>query len=199
MRRILLAITMLAQGAAGAGAGPESGAPVQVRGVRLERGMSLVLPSLLEIGSRTDFFMQLADRVGFTEAQRAALEEVGLEFREYKTARVADLGVADAELQRLLARDLIDLDLVSSKLREIGVLETDIKMHMIESLLSAINALNHDQHLRITALLDAPPEEILKPERGMLQSGTDPGNPAGGPELLPLSRAPGPTKARPGR
>jgi Spy/CpxP family protein refolding chaperone len=61
--------------------------------------------------------------------------------------------VVDAELERLLTRDNIDLDAVRAKVKESEGINTDIKTRQIESLLKAINTLTHEQHLRILTLV----------------------------------------------
>jgi len=70
--------------------------------VQLGRGMSLVAPSLMQIGSETNLFLLIADQIRLTEEQRAALEELVFEFQKYNVQKLADLNVADAEQERLL-------------------------------------------------------------------------------------------------
>lgn len=121
--------------------------------IQLGRGMNLITPGLMQIGLDTNFFLLIGDQVRLTEEQRPALEELVFEFQKYSVQKLADLNVVDAELERLLTRDNIDLDAVRAKVKESEVINTDIKTRQIESLLKAINTLTHEQHLRILTLV----------------------------------------------
>ncbi|MEW5976371.1 MAG: hypothetical protein AB1898_11275 [Acidobacteriota bacterium] len=121
--------------------------------IQLGRGMNLITPGLMQIGLDTNFFLLIGDQVRLTEEQRPALEELVFEFQKYTVQKLADLNVVDAELERLLTRDNIELDAVRAKVKESEVINTDIKTRQIESLLKAINTLTHEQHLRIVTLI----------------------------------------------
>jgi Spy/CpxP family protein refolding chaperone len=132
--------------------------------VQLGRGMSLIAPGLMQIGSETNFFLLIADQIRLTEEQRATLEEIVFEFQKYSVQKLADLNVADAELERLLTRDKIDLDAVRAKVKEIEAINTEVKMRRIESLLKAINTLTHEQHLKIVTLVREIPAPGARPQ-----------------------------------
>jgi Spy/CpxP family protein refolding chaperone len=126
--------------------------------------MSLIAPGLMQIGSETNFFLLIADQIRLTEEQRATLEELVFEFQKYSVQKLADLNVADAELERLLTRDKIDLDAVRAKVKEIEAINTEVKMRRIESLLKAINTLTHEQHLKIVTLVREIPAPGARPQ-----------------------------------
>lgn len=130
--------------------------------VQLGRGMSLIAPGLMQAGLETNFFLQIADQIQLTEKQRAALAEIAYEFHKYSVQKLADRDVTDAELQRLLTRDNIDLDAVRAKVREAEEIETGVKIRMIEAVLKAINALTHEQHLKIVTLSREAPAPRLR-------------------------------------
>jgi Spy/CpxP family protein refolding chaperone len=124
--------------------------------VQLGNGMSLVTPSLLEIGQQTNFFLAVADRADLTAEQLSVLEEVLRDFHVHRLQKAADLDVAEAQLRRLLTRDEIDLDAVFKKVKEIEAIQSDLTMHNIESLLRAIGTLTHEQHLALATLVFEP-------------------------------------------
>jgi Spy/CpxP family protein refolding chaperone len=132
--------------------------------VQLGRGMSFIAPALMQIGSETNFFLLVADQIRLTEEQRTTLEEIVFEFQKYSVQKLADLNVAEAELERLLTRDKIDLDAVRAKVKEIEAINTDVKMQKIESLLKAINTLTHEQHLKIVTLVRELPSPGRRPQ-----------------------------------
>ena len=98
---------------------------------------------------------------GFQATVVAALEEIAYEYQKYSVQRLADRDVTDAELQRLLTRDNIDLDAVRAKVREAEAITTDVKIRMIEAVLKAVTTLTHEQHLKVMILIQElqPPKE----------------------------------------
>jgi Spy/CpxP family protein refolding chaperone len=138
MRSLILifAILLLGGNSAFAQNKPHGEPPKQE--VQLGRGMSLIAPGLMQVGVETNFFLRLADQLQLADKQRVALEEIAFEYQKYSVQRLADRDVADAELQRLLTRDNIDLDAVRAKVREAEAITTDVKIRMIEALLTAV-------------------------------------------------------------
>jgi len=116
------------------------------------KGMGMITPSLLEIGMQTKFFLTIGDRIKMTDEQRTQITEIAFEFQKLAGEKKGDLGVADAELQRMLGRDQIDLIQVKAKLKEIQALQADVEYSGIESLLKAIKVLTHEQHLLIMTI-----------------------------------------------
>ena len=121
--------------------------------IQLGRGMNLITPGLMQIGLDTNLFLLIGDQNRLTEEQRGTLEELVFDLQKYSFQKLADLNVVDAELERLLTRDNIDLDAVCAKVKESEAINTDIKTRQIESALKAINTLTHEQHLRIVTLV----------------------------------------------
>ena len=160
MRRLIqvLAVLLLSSAFTFAQHKPPGDPPKQE--VQLGRGMSLIAPGLMQVGLETNFFLRLADQLQLTEKQQSALTEIVYDVQRYSVQKLADQGVADAELQRLLTRDNIDLDAVRAKVREAEAIATDVKIQRIESLLKAINTLTHEQHLKIVTLI----QEIQTPK-----------------------------------
>jgi Spy/CpxP family protein refolding chaperone len=104
---------------------------------------------------------------------RAALEAIAYEFQKYNFQRLADLHVAEAELERLLTRDSIDLDAVRAKIRDAEAIGAGIKIRQIESLLKAVNTLTHEQHLKVVILiqeLQAPSERAPAERRSPISA-----------------------------
>lgn len=116
------------------------------------RGMGMITASLLEIGMQTKFFLMIGDRIKMADEQRTQITEIAFEFQKLAGEKKGDLGVADAELYRMLGRDPIDLAQVKAKLKEIQAIQADVEYSGIESLLKAIKVLTHEQHLLIITI-----------------------------------------------
>ena len=164
MRRIIITLTVLTFISAMAFAQQKPHGEKGKQEIELGRGMSLIAPGLMQVGLETNFFLLLADQIQLTEQQRPALEEIAYEAQKYGVRRMADLDVADAELQRLLTRDSIDLDAVRAKVKESEVIVSDVKISKIEAVLKAINTLTHEQHLKIVMLSREAPAPKLRPQ-----------------------------------
>jgi Spy/CpxP family protein refolding chaperone len=120
------------------------------------KGMGMITPSLIEIGMQTKFFLALGDRIKMTDEQWAQITEIAFQFQRFAQEKKGDLAVAEAELQRMLGRDQIDLAQVKAKLKEILTLQGDVEYAGVESLLKAIKALTHEQHLLIMTIATTP-------------------------------------------
>ena len=118
-----------------------------------------MVPSLLEIGRQTVFFLAVADRIKMTDDQRAKIIEIAYQFQKLAGEKSGDLAVAQAELHRTLSRDQISLAQVRTKLREIQALQADVEYAGIESLLKVIKLLTHEQHVLIMTLAAGPEPE----------------------------------------
>lgn len=136
--------------------------------VQLGRGMSLIAPGLMQVGIETNFFLRVADPLQLADKQRAALEEIAYGYQKYSVQKLADRDVADAELQRLLTRDNIDLDAVRAKVREAEAITTDVKLRMIEAVLKAVTTLTHEQHLKVMILIQELPTPKERPPLGRI-------------------------------
>lgn len=126
--------------------------------VELGRGMSIMTADLMEIAAQSDLFLQFTEKIGLTESQVKKLEELYLDFQKYNIRRQSDLDVTDAELRRLVTSDSVDLNAVRAKVKEIEIIQTDLTMKKIETVLESIKTLTHDQHLKVMLLV----REILK-------------------------------------
>lgn len=126
------------------------------------RGMALITPGLMEIGVQTKFFLTVPDRIKLTDEQRTRLSEIAYQFQRLAGDKKADLGAAEAELQRMLAREQIDLAQVKAKLNQTQQLEADVEYAGIESVLKAITVLTHEQHLLIITLVTTSAPEQPK-------------------------------------
>lgn len=120
------------------------------------KGMGMITPTLLEVGTQTKFFLAIADRIKMTDEQRKQISDIAFQFQKLATEKKGDLGVAEAELQRMLGRDQVDLAQVKAKLKEIRLLEGDVEYAALENVLKAIKVLTHEQHLLIMTLLTSP-------------------------------------------
>lgn len=126
--------------------------------VELGRGMSIMTADLMQIAAQSDLFLQFTEKIGLTENQLKKLQELYLTFQKYSVTRQADLDVADAELQRLVTNDSVDLNAVRAKVKEIEAIQTDLTMKKIETVLDSIKTLTHDQHLKVMLFV----REMLK-------------------------------------
>ena len=127
--------------------------------IQLGSGMSIITPGLMEVGSKTRLFLVFGDKISLTAEQRKKLEDLYFRIQIYSFQREADLDVADAEVKRLLTRDTVDLGAVKAKMKEIEDIRLEVDMKKIETLLQAINALTHEQHMQVILLardLEAP-------------------------------------------
>lgn len=150
MRRFGVSLMILALSCAVTLAQQDPRSEAQQQEVQLGRGMSLIAPGLMQIGAETKFFLLIADQIRLTEEQRTALEELVFEFQKYKVQKLADLNVADAELERLLTK--IDLDAVRAKVKEIEAINTDVKMRKIELLLEIRRAMASGERSKSSSL-----------------------------------------------
>lgn len=166
MRRLIIVLVVLIFGAnlTFAQQKPRNEKPKQE--VQLGRGMSLIAPGLIQVGMETNFFLRLAEEIQLTEKQQAALEEIVYEFQTYAVQKFADIEVGEAELERLLTRESIDLDAVRAKIKEVEAMTAAVKIRKIEAALKAINTLTHEQHLKIVRLNLASPAPKMRPPGG---------------------------------
>lgn len=164
MKRIILLLTILALGNAVAFAQQKGRGEARKQEIQLGAGMSLIAPGLIQIGSETNLFLTLAEQLGLTNDQRIALEKIAWDFQRFSVQRIADLNVAEAEIERLLTRENIDLDAVRVKIREAESIATDVKIRKVEALLKAISTLTHEQHLKIVTLYREPAAPKLRPQ-----------------------------------
>ena len=164
MRRIIIGLMIVMLTGPAILAQHKNGSERQKQEVQMGRDMVLVTPGLLQIGSETNFFLATAEQIQLTDKQRQTLEEVIYEFQRDSVQRMADLKVAEAELDRLLSREQIDLTAVRAKISESEAITTDLKMFKFESLLKAIKILTHEQHLKILTLVRERPEPEGKPK-----------------------------------
>ena len=168
MKRPVLVFAILLLGSVSAFAQHKPSGEPPKQEVQLGRGMSLIAPGLMQVGVETNFFLRLADQLQLADKQRAALEEIAYEYQKYSVQRLADRDVADAELQRLLTRDNIDLDAVRAKVREAEAITTDVKIRMIEAVLKAVTTLTHEQHLKVMTLIQELQTPKERPPAGRI-------------------------------
>lgn len=145
------------------GTGSALGQQRRSREIELGPGMSRISSGLMQVAGQSNFFLDIATKIGLTDLQIKSLEEIVSGYQEQGAQRTADLDVSEAELQRLLTRSTIDLDVVRAKLKEVAAIETDLKMMKVEALLRAIKALTHQQHVKIMALVRQPTPEEARP------------------------------------
>ena len=163
----LLLVILILVNAATVSAQQVSPAPA-IQEVQLGRGMSLITPGLMEIGSQTKLFLAFGDKLQLSAEQRKNLEDLYIRIQTYSFQREADLDVADAELKRLLTRDTVDLAAVKQKMKDIEGIRLEVDIKKIETLLQAINALSHEQHLQVI-LLARDLEQANKPRAPIFQ------------------------------
>jgi Spy/CpxP family protein refolding chaperone len=130
--------------------------PAPEKSAFLGEGMGTITPGLMEVATKTNLFLSIADRVGLTEAQRRQITDIAFRLQREAGERRGDLGVAQAEFQRMLGRDRIDLEALRTKLAQVRALETDLEYLTIEALLRAIGVLTHEQHLLVIGLATMP-------------------------------------------
>ncbi len=130
--------------------------------LNLGRGMSLISSDLMQIAAQSDFFLQFNEKIDLSVEQRKKLEDLFFEFQKYGLRRQTDLDIVEAELQRLLNNDSIDLAAVRAKVKEIEMLQSEFTITKIETVLLAVNVLTHDQHLKVMLLVRKLLEEELK-------------------------------------
>lgn len=113
------------------------------------KGMGMITPGLLEVGMQTNFFLTIGDQIKMSDEQRSQITEIAYQFQKFANERKGDIGVAEAELQRMVSRDQIDLSQVKEKLSGVHALDADIEFKGIEALIKAIKVLSHEQHILI--------------------------------------------------
>lgn len=124
------------------------------------RGMSLLNADLMLIAAQTDFFLQFGKELNLTDEQRKKLEDLYFDTQKYTLRQNVELNVADAELQRLVSNDRVDLALVRAKVKQIEALRSEATFKKIEAVLRSVAVLTHEQHIKVMLLV----REILKQE-----------------------------------
>lgn len=124
------------------------------------RGMSLLTADLMQIAAQSDFFLQFGKEINLTDEQRKKLEDLYFDTQKYTLRQKVELNVADAELERLVSNDRVDLAVVRSKVRQIEAIRSEATIKKIEAVLRAIAVLTHEQHIKVMLLV----REILKQE-----------------------------------
>jgi len=145
MRRAL-AIVLIAL--AGAMAAVQAGEPLPKWSVGAPP-MNGMTPGLLRAAEESVFFLRFPGELGLTESQAAALREIAYEFQKQRLQKVADMNVAEAELEQLLTREAVDMDAVRRKVGESAAIAAAAKSLQIEALLRAVRVLTHEQHLTV--------------------------------------------------
>ncbi len=138
------------------GSRPKTGTSVE-----LGRGMSVMNTGLLRIASQTGLFLDMSVELQLTGEQKRKLEDLFFDNERLTTLRLADLQVNEAELQRLLSQESIDLAAIRQKLKESGQLNADLTYESIAAALRAIEVLNHEQHVKALIIVRSTPKTAL--------------------------------------
>lgn len=156
-----LVIALFALNASASAQDVKGSRPKPGTSVEMGRGMSVMNTGLLRIASQTGLFLDMSAELQLTEEQKLKLSEIFFDNERLATLKVADLQVNEAELQRLLSQESIDLVGIKQKLKENGQLKADLTYQSIVAALRAIEVLTHDQHVKAMIIVRGTPKATL--------------------------------------
>jgi hypothetical protein len=121
------------------------------RVIRLEPGTAKHLPLLFTVATKTTLFLTIADELGLTTEQKAALTEIqqGLQSRVQELK--SDYDNENQKLQVLLNSDQIQLDNMRDNLRASEQVKAEMQYYLFEALLKATSVLTPEQKQKVLA------------------------------------------------
>jgi len=115
---------------------------------RMALEMSEMAPGLITIAMNTQYFTDLGDDLELTQDQITKLQDLVYESVLEESRLTADLKIATAQIERLLAEPEIDLKMLKQRLEERYHLAAQADFFHIQKGMEAIKVLTHKQHVK---------------------------------------------------
>lgn len=110
--------------------------------------MSQITPALITIALKTQFFLDLTSDLQITADQTAKLQDLLFQAELSDSRFSADLRIAGAQIERLLAEPKVDLTALQQMLGKRHQLAAQSDFSTLKFVVSAIEILIHEQHIK---------------------------------------------------
>jgi Spy/CpxP family protein refolding chaperone len=117
--------------------------------IRLAPGTSKQLPMLFTVATKTQLFLNIADELGLSQEQRAALKEINDKLQAHAEKVKLSYEQENEKLHSLLSSDNIELDNMRANLLASEQLKAEMQYHLFEALLRATNVLTPEQKQKV--------------------------------------------------
>lgn len=114
---------------------------------RMALEMSQMTPGLITIAMNTQYFTDLAGDLDLTQDQTTQLQDLVYQSVLEESRLNADLKIATAQIERLLAEPEIDLKMLKQRLEERYHLAAQADFFHIQKGIDALKVLTHEQHV----------------------------------------------------
>lgn len=115
---------------------------------RMALEMSVMTPGLITIAMNTQYFTDLGDDLELTQDQITKLQDLVYQSVLEESRLTADLKIATAQIERLLAEPEIDLKMLKQRLEERYHLAAQADFFHIQKGMEALKVLTHEQHVK---------------------------------------------------
>ena len=129
---------------------------------RMALEMSQMTPGLISIAMNTQYFTDLAPELDLTPDQIKKLQDLVYESVLEESRLTADLKVATAQIERLLAEPEPDLEMLKQRLDERYHLAAQADFFHIQKAMESLKLLTHEQHVKAFPALRKLLEEKRK-------------------------------------
>jgi Spy/CpxP family protein refolding chaperone len=100
------------------------------------------------------FILEHKQELGLTTDQVGSLEAIRSDFQQEAVQRTAEIDSAEAELEGLVKQAPVDLKKVEATVRNIEALRVALRLDRIKAIDRGRSFLNHEQQMRLQALLE---------------------------------------------
>lgn len=115
---------------------------------QMELEMSQITPALITVALKTQFFLDLTSDLQITADQTTKLQDLLFQTELSDSRFSADLRIAGAQIERLLAEPKVDLTALQQMLEKRHQLAAQSDFSTLKSIVSAIQILSHEQHIK---------------------------------------------------
>jgi len=115
---------------------------------QIDLEMSQITPALITIASKTQFFLDLTSDLQITADQITKLQDLLFQAELSDSRFSADLRIAGAQIERLLAEPKVDLKALQQMLEKRHQLAAQSDFSTLKFVISAIQILSHEQHIK---------------------------------------------------
>lgn len=115
---------------------------------QMELEMSQITPALITVALKTQFFLDLTSDLQITADQTTKLQDLLFQAELSDSRFSADLRIAGAQIERLLAEPKVDLTALQQMLEKRHQLAAQSDFSTLKFVVSAIQILSHEQHIK---------------------------------------------------
>ena len=115
---------------------------------QMELEMSQITPALITVALKTQFFLDLTSDLQITADQTTKLQDLLFQAELSDSRFSADLRIAGAQIERLLAEPKVDLTALQQMLEKRHQLAAQSDFSTLKFVVSAIEILSHEQHIK---------------------------------------------------